>query len=850
MLIQKNTDKLFFKSNVCKKNNMQTQNRASCIVFTSRIQKDCFLRVDEKNADKRFFKRLLSKFNSLRKKASNVSLADAKKDTINSTSQTAELKPLEITNILFEEPEESKTPTEDVFDILFDLGFDFDISIVSYLSRLDSITKQRAVKLLKSGIDIYYAVNIAKLNDIQYQRALEFLDQGKSPSQAMDIAQLDEMQRKRALYLIDKKVNFDDIKNIAQLDNMQYQRALSLLDKNIGSYCASHLAQLDEIQYQKALKMIDEGDDPFYILRVAHSGDVDPQKVLELHKKNVEPEIAKTIAQFNEVQYQRALNLLNKYVNDENSMDIAKLDDTQYQRALKMIDDGVYSCYALDIAQLDDIQYQRALYLFKRKIKAENIKSIVQLDDIQYQRVLGLLDKKVYSANARDIALFDDASYQKVLNIINKGVHSCYAMNIAQLDDAQYQKALSLIDSGVDESCVAMLCKLDNVQYQRALKLLDTGDFKPELFENIVYFNDNQYQRFIDLIKSGVMDIEAEAIVAKEAVRENYEYFLLEGMNLQNAFIAANIKNSRAYSHFDISKLIDSIKRTGFVDKLKVSKEIEDFLIKNPDADIVALSKYMDKLDFSKLSETVPEISEFNIKQRLIFANHHYQNGAKTEFALEDLILPDDFTKYLTDNYVDADKLTEILTIFPATSRNVGQIPNDWLSAINPKEYPNAIDEIFKTLTSFVEHKNTGLLTLELSDILKKEVEVETLRSGTYGTGHIIMVDGAKSVCLKTFHSAGNCVHGEHIEVQAGLFVNKHSSDFVKMYFGRVSPEGKRDGFLVTQFLGAGIKPDEVSEVSLTRFSIKSSDIEDKNIGHNVIKGKIIDYGGVIVEKK
>ena len=60
--------------------------------------------------------------------------------------------------------------------------------------------------------------------------------------------------------------------------------------------------------------------------------------------------------------------------------------------------------------------------------------------------------------------------------------------------------------------------------------------------------------------------------------------------------------------------------------------------------------------------------------------------------------------------------------------------------------------------------------------------------------------------------------HGEHIEPQAGLFSNAHSSDFVKMYFGRVAPFNTHDGFLVTQFLDKKIACGEVRTHASLRY--------------------------------
>ena len=67
------------------------------------------------------------------------------------------------------------------------------------------------------------------------------------------------------------------------------------------------------------------------------------------------------------------------------------------------------------------------------------------------------------------------------------------------------------------------------------------------------------------------------------------------------------------------------------------------------------------------------------------------------------------------------------------------------------------------------------------------------------------------------------------------------------MYFGRVSPNYTSDGFLVTQFLADDVAPEAFGNVNTDNYSILSGDAFG---AHNIINGKIIDFGAVFVEKK
>jgi len=186
----------------------------------------------------------------------------------------------------------------------------------------------------------------------------------------------------------------------------------------------------------------------------------------------------------------------------------------------------------------------------------------------------------------------------------------------------------------------------------------------------------------------------------------------------------------------------------------------------------------------------------------------------------------------------------------PMTSRNVGNLPLGWLSKGSNEE--KVIEKIYSLITDFQRTKDIEKFSGDLSSILNKKVTVGKLNSGTFGTGFKIDVESEKPVCLKLFKNTGilhveNLGHGQHAEVQMGLFLNEHSNDFVKMYFGRAANRCNDDGFLVTQYLSDGIKPEPTGLGNIDKFEIIATDADNER---NTICGKIIDYGAVIARKK
>ncbi|MBR3605786.1 MAG: hypothetical protein IKL52_07140 [Candidatus Gastranaerophilales bacterium] len=123
------------------------------------------------------------------------------------------------------------------------------------------------------------------------------------------------------------------------------------------------------------------------------------------------------------------------------------------------------------------------------------------------------------------------------------------------------------------------------------------------------------------------------------------------------------------------------------------------------------------------------------------------------------------------------------------------------------------------------------------------------LGKGNYAKVYKISIDKAMPTCLKIFpasvNTSNNPYHGRNVEVQLGLFLNQHSEDFVKMHFGKVCDFKRRDGFLVTQFLGEHIIPIVDENIDDKSYHFEYYDDHKKNY----IQGKIIDYGGVGITK-
>ena len=330
-----------------------------------------------------------------------------------------------------------------------------------------------------------------------------------------------------------------------------------------------------------------------------------------------------------------------------------------------------------------------------------------------------------------------------------------------------------------------------------------------------------------------------------------FNKLVASGCDEKTAAIAANIDNIEKYNSKAVLELINNINlNDNSVDR--VSDVVSEFLSTSKKSTVAKINKYAKTINMQDVYDAAPQVKDYTPEQMLKFLDYHSSQNTKV-FNTDTLKVDGDFTNYLMENYLDADSLTELLTVKPLTQREVGSVPKGWLTNVPSGDAGQKVEHIYMAINDFQTMKDQSMFASDLKDILGKEVKVEQLGSGSFGTGYKVSVEGSEDVCLKLFdglktdnNSAYNSVHGQHIEVQTGLFVNKHSDDFVKMYFGRVAGNNDRDGFLVTQYLSDNVVPKNVSNIE-GGYAIKSQDAYGN---HNIINGKIIDFGAVIIKKK
>ncbi len=313
--------------------------------------------------------------------------------------------------------------------------------------------------------------------------------------------------------------------------------------------------------------------------------------------------------------------------------------------------------------------------------------------------------------------------------------------------------------------------------------------------------------------------------------------------------------DSAVLAHLPRRKISPEIREIISIVKSKLgnntsTKELGEYL-KNLNVNISDFNNYLKSIELEKIAEIAPSVKKFNARNLLVFANYHYKNGT-SEFTKENLTISTDFTKFLSEHYVSAKGMADILAAFPATSRNIGELPEGWLKNVPEENQGNITTSIYNSIEKFNNTRDNDTLATELSSLLSTNVDVTFIGSGAFGSGYKISVPDSPDVVLKVFHknnSFRETEHGAKIEPQTGAFLNENSDRFVPFYFGRVAGRSDEDAFLVTLYMDNNVEVKNRAGIK-EKYAIDARDAWGKNGEHNIINGKIIDYGDVHITDK
>lgn len=466
------------------------------------------------------------------------------------------------------------------------------------------------------------------------------------------------------------------------------------------------------------------------------------------------------------------------------------------------------------------------------------VSELKSLKNKQFQKACEYIKSGIGGYSAISASLLEDEEREKFETFLKENMPPNQALNLASLNNNALKRARLLFDYQIDTQEAKTIALGDLSTYKKALEMTDLNT-QPDSIVYISCTNNDEYKEIKNLVKKGVSGFDAYEIACFEDVKQKYNDLINKGYDIKTSSIMANVENSDLTNEKYLYKIINKLNR---FDNRKehISKTLSWFMSDCFSVNLEEFTNYIEKIDFDDLEKRVPE--NFSFESALIFSIYNFFKG-KTSFCDNDLIFKEDMTSFLKNNYLSAQSLSDLLSVFPKTKREVGNLPKGWENA-DFKKVCDCIDE-------FRLKRDIKKFERNLSSVLKKDVKVQRLSFGNYGIGYKISSNGVEDVCLKLFYSKQykkeTKLNGQYIEPQTALFVNNHSNDFVKMYFGRIAGKNNNDGFLITQYLKNDTIPLETNPDDCDKYIIDSADISQYN---NTSCGKIYDFGMVYIKSK
>ena len=642
-----------------------------------------------------------------------------------------------------------------------------------------------------------------RLKQEKFSALLEFLNLEEIKklihAKKFDIDNLDE------LVLLDT-MNTSNIRNIFQRSNI-----LRLLDENklsgiflvnISCFNDKTLDNLNNLLNNPIIYEIigDKGISDFYLSSLANSTEEEFKILEEILKRDY-------------IQQLLQNNEINGY-----TLHLAKSID---EKQLKQIDRLAQSPFIKSLIETN--KFEGASIITLGELTKENEEHLGILSEDRNIKQM-LQNGTITSASILNFASYPKFEFMQLMLLLKNN-------EIAKLiqDKKITPQDLNVLANSNISEFKQLIFLLKN---KEIATLIHNGELSAESLKRFTKFDEDKFERLTTILNN-------ENI--KNLIKENK----LSDENLNNLY-------SYKYDKGTFAKII-YILGNGF-EKIDIY-ELYKFLQDNPNLNIEDFCSYRSEINFKELEHIAPEIKSFTQTNKLYFTLEHYKNK-KTSFNKDDLIYKKDFEEYLKNHFIDAKNMQRIYSAYPNTERIIGNLPQDWQNIIKDKKGKK---EIINAIDDFIKTRDIDKFKTELSKIFNQEVKVEKLNQGKYGVVYKISTLNSIDICLKIYHNKGKSKdseiekkrHGRLIEVQNLAFANQHSDIFVKMYLGRIGVENKNDAFMLTQYLGKGVKIDKTNpDKKDDDYEFRALDNHSDNYKKCGKRKIIIDAGAIIIIKK
>lgn len=473
---------------------------------------------------------------------------------------------------------------------------------------------------------------------------------------------------------------------------------------------------------------------------------------------------------------------------------------------------------------------------------------------------------------ARKLSVQDEATF-----LLAHGVDKNVVSVIKKLDTTCAKKAQMLFLNGLPPRDLEEFCQCDDKKFEKIMKLLpftrnrnnilELVSYKDEKFDKIIkYLNANMsthlaqcavcedepitFFRLDNLIERKINGSDAFKIAFHPDCAERFSKYLKRGLDFRSASILANIDKMEEFKEKDIIKLVKFLKSFEKTGLEEISQDISEFLVplsykenKNE------FFEFLKKIDAEKLLSNNPKMRDYSPREMMLFLKYHFFNDNK--ISNQKIVFDKDLKEHLENNYLSAKKLADLLSAYPEIDKKVGEIPHDWKNETKIDD-EKLKEQIFDIIIDFNQTRDISAFEANLSDLLNKQVKLSHIQDGYWGSGYRLQIENAKDTCLKLYHKTTKKedetydldLHGQKIEPQTALFLNKNANNFVKLFFTKLCGIGDSDGFLVTQYLDRYTIPIQECKETKKGLVVKP---RDNHNDKNAINGVIFDFGDIFV---
>ncbi len=439
----------------------------------------------------------------------------------------------------------------------------------------------------------------------------------------------------------------------------------------------------------------------------------------------------------------------------------------------------------------------------KSRLKGDLVEKIAQKNNLEYLLNHGI-DKKIVS----EIKNHDISCANKAQILFENGLAPRDLVEFSQFDDERFEKLLKLLPFTRHKGTMIHLLSYSDEGFDKLIRYLSTN-MSSNLAQLAV--NDEEQAtlfKFDSLIESGINGSDAFRISHHADCAERFLKFVKKGLDKRTSSILANTEKMQDFKEKDVVNLVKFLRKFEKDGREDISQDVSEFLLslsyrENKDE----FFNFLNKIDVDLLVANNPKMAQYSPREMLLFLKYHFYN--ETDISNEKIEYKDDLKGHLEKNFLNAKKLCDLLAAYPDIDRKIGEIPSDWKNSAIIDDEEQFKEEIYDLIEEFNKNRDMSDFQKKLAILLNKEVNLTHIADGYWGSGFRLEIEGAKDTCLKLFHKTTKkddelydleC-HGQKIEPQTAIFLNKNANNFVKMFFTKLCGIGDTDGFLVTQYL-------------------------------------------------